>query len=350
MRKTGRQSALQLQSVAARYRQPKPWRGRDACPKFHFYLFRAEDDRQGTNDDDQRAQRLEAVLFLARDPLNSRKLSQFANLADGTEARTLVRQINERYDQAGRAIRVEEVAGGYQLMTRPKFAQWLRRLDHIPKEVRLSTPALETLAVVAYRQPVLRADTEAIRGVSCGEILRQLMERDLVRISGRSEDLGRPYLYSTTRLFLQTFGLKNLEELPRADAFGGESPYSSNGAQAALADEANGNVRDDQKEDSEVSTTIDPPSQKNEVNDEELEARPVSDSLADDDFDDDEDDDLDDEDDDEGDDDFDDDFDDGEWEEVEDEDEDEEDDWDDDEEEDWGEESDEKDDDDEDPD
>jgi segregation and condensation protein B len=163
-------------------------------------------------------QRLEAVLFLARDPLPSRKLSQYANLADGTQARTLVRRLNERYDAAGRAFRVEHVAGGYQLLTRRKFSRWLRRLEHVPGETRLSAPALETLAVIAYRQPVPRADIEAVRGVNCGEILRQLMERELVRIDGRSEELGRPYLYSTTRRFLQIFGLVNLEELPGREA------------------------------------------------------------------------------------------------------------------------------------
>src|SRR5690349_1150123 len=159
--------------------------------------------------------RLEAILLLAREPLTSRKLSQYANLADGTQARTLVRRLNEQYDAAGRAFRIEHVAGGYQLLTRRKFAPWLRRLSHVPGETRLSAPALETLAVIAYRQPVLRSAIEAIRGVNCGEVLRQLMERDLVRIGSRSEDLGRPYLYATTKRFLELFGLNTIDELPR---------------------------------------------------------------------------------------------------------------------------------------
>jgi segregation and condensation protein B len=165
-----------------------------------------------------RLQRVEAILFLAREPLNARKLAQFADLEDGTEARTLVRRLNSQYTEGGYAFRVEDVAGGFQLLTRPQFAPWLRRLGHVPPETRLSTPAMETLSVVAYRQPVLRVDIEAIRGVSCGEILRQLMERELVRIAGRSEELGRPYLYGTTKRFLQTFGLKSLDSLPRAEA------------------------------------------------------------------------------------------------------------------------------------
>jgi segregation and condensation protein B len=163
-------------------------------------------------------QRLESVLFLAREPMTSRKLSQYANLADGTESRTLTRRLNELYDKSGRAFRVERVAGGYQLLTRPRFATWIRRLEHVPRETRLSAPALETLAVVAYRQPVLRADIEAIRGVGCGEVLRQLMERNLVRIGGRSDELGRPYLYTTTKHFLRTFGLESLDGLPRVAA------------------------------------------------------------------------------------------------------------------------------------
>jgi segregation and condensation protein B len=164
---------------------------------------------------DDPLKRLEAVLLLSREPLNSRKLSQYAELADGTEARTLIRRLNEHYDEVGRAFRIEEVAGGYQLLSRRKFGKWLRRLAHVPGESRLSAPALETLAVIAYRQPVPRADIEAIRGVNCGEILRQLLERDLVRIGARSEELGRPYLYATTKRFLNLFGLVNLDELPR---------------------------------------------------------------------------------------------------------------------------------------
>ncbi len=161
-----------------------------------------------------RQMRLEAVLLLAKMPLNPRKLSQLAHLADATEARTLVRQLNRTYDSLGRAMRVEQVAGGYRLLSRPKLAPWLARLGHLPAAVRLSTPMMETLAVVAYRQPVSRASAEAVRGVACGELLRQLMERDLIRIVGRSEELGRPYLYGTTKRFLQLFGLPNEEALP----------------------------------------------------------------------------------------------------------------------------------------
>ena len=158
--------------------------------------------------------RVEAVLLIAKTPLSPRKLAQLAHLADATEARTLVRQLNQTYETLGRAIRIEQIAGGFRMMTRPALAPWLARLGHLPQTVRLSTPMMETLAVVAYRQPVSRANAEAVRGVACGELLRQLMERDLIRIVGRSEELGRPYLYGTTKRFLQLFGLPRVDALP----------------------------------------------------------------------------------------------------------------------------------------
>ncbi len=174
----------------------------------------AQADLAEQDDPRIRQMRLEAVLLLAKTPLSPRKLSQLAHLADATEARTLVRQLNRTYDTLGRAVRVEQVAGGYRLLTRPALAPWLARLGHLPPVVKLSTPMMETLAVVAYRQPVSRASAEAVRGVACGELLRQLMERELIRIVGRSEELGRPYLYGTTKRFLQLFGLPHADALP----------------------------------------------------------------------------------------------------------------------------------------
>ena len=174
----------------------------------------AEVDRAVEENPSIRRMRLEAVLLLAKTPLTTRKLAQLAHLADGTETRTLVRRLNQIYDEQGRAVRVEQVAGGFRMLTRAPYAPWLARLGHLPTAVRLSSPMMETLAVVAYRGPVSRSDIEAIRGVACGELLRQLMERDLIRISGRSEELGRPYLYDTTKQFLQLFGLPSVDALP----------------------------------------------------------------------------------------------------------------------------------------
>jgi segregation and condensation protein B len=161
--------------------------------------------------------RLEAVLFLAREPFSTRKLAELADLADGAEARVLVRELGRRLKRRRSAMAPVEVAHGVLLMTRPQLADWMGKLHGCGQDLRLTAPALETLAVVAYRQPTTRADVEAIRGVQCGEMLRVLMERDLLRIVGRSEELGRPFLYGTTRRFLQVFGLGRLEQLPPVD-------------------------------------------------------------------------------------------------------------------------------------
>lgn len=163
-----------------------------------------------------RRSRLEAVLFLSREPLPLRKLAHLANLADATEARTLLNAVRECLDRRGCAFQVADVAGGVQLLSRPEFAPWLRSRTSFEEPIRLSVPAMESLAVVAYRQPVLRAEIEAIRGVACGELLRQLMDRDLIRIVGRAEELGRPLSYGTTRRFLRVFGLRSLNDLPWA--------------------------------------------------------------------------------------------------------------------------------------
>ena len=191
-----------------------------------------------------RRSRLEAVLFLAREPMSLRKLAQLANLADATEARTMLQSLRQRYEERGSAFQISQVAGGYRLMSRREFAPWLRPKSAAEQSVRLSTPAMETLAVVAYRQPVLRSEVEAIRGVACGEILKVLLERDLLRIVDRSEELGRPLRYGTTKRFLEVFGLCNLEQLPwadelrpvpRADAKDANSPDFSE-ASAGLTD------------------------------------------------------------------------------------------------------------------
>ncbi|MCA9259627.1 MAG: SMC-Scp complex subunit ScpB [Planctomycetales bacterium] len=175
--------------------------------------------------------RLEAALFLATEPLNVRKLAILAGLDDGTQARTLLESLRRRLRRRGSALQPVEVAGGFLLMTRPQLADWLAKLHGYPEEPRLSPPALETLAVAAYRQPVLRAEIEAIRGVQCGELLRMLMDRGFLRIVGRSEELGRPMLYGTTRKFLQVFGLRRLEDLPPIDQISVGPPIEASSAE-----------------------------------------------------------------------------------------------------------------------
>ncbi len=157
---------------------------------------------------------LEAVLFLSKEPMNTRRIGQIADFPEGTKIRPLLRELNGLYDSEQSAFQVIEVAGGFQLRTRSEFAPWLVRLQEVPETVRLSTPVMETLAVIAYRQPVMRTEVEQIRGVHCGDLIRQLLDRELVRIVGRSEELGRPRLYGTTKTFLEVFGLGRLQDLP----------------------------------------------------------------------------------------------------------------------------------------
>jgi len=160
---------------------------------------------------------LEAALFLAKEPISSRKLAQLASLPEKTKARQLIRELNKRYDQDRSAFCIVEVAEGFQLRTRPELAAWLARMQGISAAVRLSNPAMETLTVIAYRQPIPRAEVERIRGVQCGDMIRQLLDQDLAKIVGRSEELGRPFLYGTTSKFLHVFGLGSLNDLPALD-------------------------------------------------------------------------------------------------------------------------------------
>ncbi len=219
MRKTHQTLGRQLSSAAQRYRHGFAQAdGMDLRhPARHASLAPSRRVADCPEDIDAKLARLETVLFLAREPLSTRKLAKLANLADGTQARTLVKQLSKQYNQRASALQVVDVAGGVQLLTRPQLADWIRRFHGGTDPLRLSAPAMETLSVVAYRQPVMRAEIEGIRGVQCGEILRVLMERDLLRIVGRAEELGRPFLYGTTKNFLQVFGLRRLEQLPSID-------------------------------------------------------------------------------------------------------------------------------------
>jgi segregation and condensation protein B len=159
---------------------------------------------------------VEAVLQVSDAALTARKLVQLATLADVTEAKALIDRLNIAYDRSGSPFRIERIAAGYQLLTRPEYARWLDKLHHRQSELKLTPPAMETLTILAYRQPMTRADLEAIRGVQCTDILKMLMDRGLVRIAGEDDTLGRPYLYETTRKFLELFGLQSLNELPQA--------------------------------------------------------------------------------------------------------------------------------------
>jgi segregation and condensation protein B len=165
----------------------------------------------------RKAARVEALLFVSNSALSARRIAQLAMLSDSGQATRIVEQLNAAYDRDRSAYRIERAANGYLLLTRPVFAHWLGRVHQRHAEMKLSAPALETLTVIAYRQPITRAEIEAVRGVQCAEMLKQLLERGLVRIAGEDNSLGRPYLYETTRQFLEVFGLASLDELPLAD-------------------------------------------------------------------------------------------------------------------------------------
>ena len=160
---------------------------------------------------------VEAVLLAADEPLPARKVAQVAGLADAATARRLLKRLHALYEADGSAFQLEELAGGFQLLTRPEYHRWLAKMRRTGADVRLTPAGKETLAIVAYRQPIMRADLEAVRGVHCGEALRQLMERGLLRIAGRDDSLGRPVLYGTTKKFLAMFGLRDLRDLPPVD-------------------------------------------------------------------------------------------------------------------------------------
>jgi segregation and condensation protein B len=166
---------------------------------------------------DPRLARVEAALLVADEPLSARRLAAVAELKDALEARRLARRLQELYQKDQTAFQIEEVAGGFQLLTQPQFHPWLVRLRRTGTEIRLSPAARETLAIIAYRQPIMRAEIEGIRGVQCGEILRQLMEKGFISLAGRHDSLGRPVLYGTTKRFLQAFGLRGLKDLPQAE-------------------------------------------------------------------------------------------------------------------------------------
>lgn len=158
--------------------------------------------------------RVEAVLMMADEPLTSRRLAEIAGLDDGHHARRLVEELKTRYEADGTAFEVAELAGGFQLLTRSECHSWLLRLRRTGYDLRLSGASLETLAVIAYKQPIMRAEVEKIRGVMCSDLIRMLMEKGLVRVTGRHDSLGRPQLFGTTKKFLQHFGLKSVEDLP----------------------------------------------------------------------------------------------------------------------------------------
>jgi segregation and condensation protein B len=189
---------------------------------------------------------LESLLFVAEEALSVERLKKLVGEADPVEIRQAIEALRSDYDTRKGGFYLAEVAGGFQFRTRPDYTSWVRRLID-PKPVRLSKAALETLAVVAYKQPVIRTDVEHIRGVDCGGVLRQLLERKLIRVLGRKEIAGRPLIYATTKKFLETFDLRDLKDLPtpkEIEEFG-KPPLEERGHITIEPDEGAANPADD---------------------------------------------------------------------------------------------------------
>jgi segregation and condensation protein B len=156
---------------------------------------------------------IESLLFVAEEPLTIEQIKQVLSLPDTKLIRQTLNELMGDYEDRQGAFGLHEVAGGYQFRSRPEYVPWIKRLLQ-PKPSRLSKAALETLAIIAYKQPMIRSDVEHLRGVDCGGVLRMLLERKLIRVLGRKEIPGRPLIYATTKQFLQVFDLKNLKDLP----------------------------------------------------------------------------------------------------------------------------------------
>jgi segregation and condensation protein B len=212
---------------------------------------------------------VEALLFSAQKPLSIRELAvaikgagaedelspnEFARATEAEIAAAL-EQLKIEYIQERRAFQIIEKAEGWQLVTDPVFVRWVRQLFPAPKPARLTAPALETLAIIAYRQPITRADVEAVRGVSIDGVLQTLMERGLVKIAGRAEIPGRPLLYETTQFFLDHFGLRTLDELPNVEELRKRYLPVNARSQPAAAGTANG--RQQSKESASQSVASD---------------------------------------------------------------------------------------------
>jgi len=159
---------------------------------------------------------VEAVLFASDESLTPNRLADIVGVSV-KNIREHINSLNDKYQANNNAFRIEEIAGGYQLLTLSSYNPWLKKLLRARSDNKLSPASLETLAIIAYKQPVIRADIEAIRGVAVGEIVRSLMYKGMVKIVGRAEVLGRPMLYGTTKKFLEVFGLNTLKDLPKIE-------------------------------------------------------------------------------------------------------------------------------------
>ncbi|MDP6570165.1 MAG: SMC-Scp complex subunit ScpB [Candidatus Marinimicrobia bacterium] len=158
---------------------------------------------------------VEVLLFASPDPLNQKKLNQILENEEMIDLKSTVVNLNEQYQKENKGLIIEKIAGGYQILSHPEYHVYIQRLFNKSRKIQLSRPALEALSVIAYRQPVSKAEVESIRGVECGSVISTLMERELITVKGRGSTPGRPLLFGTTRLFLESFGLESHNDLPK---------------------------------------------------------------------------------------------------------------------------------------
>jgi segregation and condensation protein B len=171
---------------------------------------------------------IEALLFVNDKPLTLERIKEVLDNMETTHIRVLLEELGSEYERANRGMRIIEIAGGFQMVTAPIAVTYLKKLYKERKAEKLSRPALETLAIVAYKQPITKREIEAIRDVEVDGIIRNLLDKGIIRISGRKKAPGRPHVFGTTRQFLEYFGLKSLEELPKIENFPQAIPIKEN--------------------------------------------------------------------------------------------------------------------------
>ncbi len=160
---------------------------------------------------------VEALIFSTSRPISSGKLCSIVKGVTPARLQKIVKQLNSEYEKTGRPFRINEIASGFRMYTIPEYAPWVQQLHKPVKHRKLTPAAIETLSIIAYKQPITKAEVESVRGVSCGQLIRTLMESGLVFVKGKSSEVGAPNLYATTDTFLEEFGLKSLDDLPRPD-------------------------------------------------------------------------------------------------------------------------------------
>jgi segregation and condensation protein B len=231
-------------------------------------------------EDQQLRSAIEALLFIAGNPLSLDRLKGiFEDEATLEQIEAQFHALRQEYDDRNAGITLAEVAGGYQLATRPENAAWIRKFRTVKVSSKLSRPALETLAIVAYKQPITRTEVEAVRGVNIGGIMRNLMERRLVKIVGKKDVPGKPMMYGTTIEFLQYFGLKDLSALPTLKEFQ-ELEAGEEVMEEVLLEGADGMHPEESSEEDAASESSDPTQDEAETVNEPPEAEPTGAEAA----------------------------------------------------------------------